>query len=225
MVSNDDPLGIDGDNGESVSNQRGASRGAEDWPESPCGPGGAVQGVGSKIESLYSHYQTGRISVEELSNRITQASGCDWISDLSELAPDPEFLSGYPLRLARQFSVLGFRDPDNRSLLLVVGSGAGYRQRDMIARWFQRAVRVAFTGPETITDALHSVYEQRPSLTDATIQQLNSDETDSLRIESSVGEDLLETTGHSPIIGLVNSMLLDAVRDGASDIHLQPCEG
>ena len=37
-------------------------------------------------------------------------------------------------------------------------------------------------------------------------------------------EDLLDTEGRAPIIRLVNHLLFDAVKAGASDVHIQPYE-
>ncbi|MEY5100035.1 MAG: hypothetical protein RJA36_2754, partial [Pseudomonadota bacterium] len=37
-------------------------------------------------------------------------------------------------------------------------------------------------------------------------------------------EDLLETAGDAPIIRMLNALLTQAARDGASDIHIEPYE-
>ena len=37
-------------------------------------------------------------------------------------------------------------------------------------------------------------------------------------------EDLLESAGDAPIIRMLNALLTQAARDGASDIHIEPYE-
>ena len=94
-------------------------------------------------------------------------------------------------------------------------------------------LRLLFTGSEirlelanqrTILGAINEVYDRGPDSTDALAEDAAED-LDHLAEE--IGhepQDLLESADDAPIIKLVNSLLQHAVKDRASDIHLEPFE-
>jgi general secretion pathway protein E len=95
-------------------------------------------------------------------------------------------------------------------------------------------LRLLFDGAEitlelatqrTILGAINEVYDRGPSSTDA----LASDAAEDLSILASEisqePQDLLESGEHdAPIVKLVNSLLHNAVKERASDLHLEPFE-
>ena len=56
------------------------------------------------------------------------------------------------------------------------------------------------------------------------VEELNEDDISFLSSEIEEPEDLLDVTDDAPIIRLVNSMFSQAIRDRASDIHIEPYE-
>ncbi|MCS7273527.1 MAG: GspE/PulE family protein [Fimbriimonadales bacterium] len=93
---------------------------------------------------------------------------------------------------------------------------------DHLRRTTGRHIKVAFSPPERILQALTQLYgmaELGTSNADAELETelTEPEETDDLT--------LLEQTVHqAPVIRLVNSILLEAVEKGASDIHFEPME-
>ncbi len=75
-----------------------------------------------------------------------------------------------------------------------------------------------------ITDAINMVYN-RTSEGDRTVMSDLADENlDSVSQELEETQDLLESDDEAPIIRLVNSLLFRAVKQKASDIHVEPFE-
>ncbi|MGH9895445.1 MAG: type II secretion system ATPase GspE, partial [bacterium] len=75
-----------------------------------------------------------------------------------------------------------------------------------------------------ITDAINSVYN-RSSGTDRTVMSDLQDESlENLSQEWEEPQDLLESDDEAPIIRLVNSLMFRAVKQKASDIHIEPFE-
>src|SRR5438477_351393 len=56
------------------------------------------------------------------------------------------------------------------------------------------------------------------------IEDMGAESLDRVASELEEPEDLLEATDEAPIIRLVNSVLFEAVKDRASDIHFEPYE-
>ena len=74
-----------------------------------------------------------------------------------------------------------------------------------------------------ILNAINSAYDMTQSSADEVMQDIDEEE-DAERLFSEIQEigDLLDDTSDSPVIRLVNLMFSQAVRDNASDIHIEP---
>ena len=84
---------------------------------------------------------------------------------------------------------------------------------------FQRA------DPGTLAQRISAAYARGESSAATVVSEVESD-ADLSRImqELPAVEDLLETSDDAPIIRMLNALLTQAARDGASDIHIEPYE-
>lgn len=75
---------------------------------------------------------------------------------------------------------------------------------------------------QAIVSAINYAYDMTQNTAEEVMQDM--DEEDPERLFSEIEEvgDLLDDTSDSPVIRLVNFMFAQAVRDGASDIHIEP---
>ena len=78
---------------------------------------------------------------------------------------------------------------------------------------------------QTLAQRISNAYAQRESSAAAVVSEVESD-ADLSRImqELPAVEDLLEAADDAPIIRMLNALLTQAARDGASDIHIEPYE-
>jgi general secretion pathway protein E len=78
---------------------------------------------------------------------------------------------------------------------------------------------------ETFDQLLTRQYEGGPSMAQQMVGGLE-DDTDLAHLAQDLPEpsDLLESDDHAPIIKLINAILTQAVKDNASDIHIEPFE-
>ena len=86
-------------------------------------------------------------------------------------------------------------------------------------------VDVETLGADALVQRISSAYSQGESTAAAVVSEVESD-ADLARMmqELPAIEDLLETSDDAPIIRLLNALLTQAARDGASDIHIEPYE-
>ena len=84
-------------------------------------------------------------------------------------------------------------------------------------------MRLELANQRTILGAINLVYDRGTTATDQ-LAEAASDDLDNLAQEIGEPQDLLEATDDAPIIRLVNSMLQHAVKERASDIHIEPFE-
>ena len=83
----------------------------------------------------------------------------------------------------------------------------------------------AHTDASTLARRISEAYAQADSNAAAVVSEVESD-TDLSRMmqELPAVEDLLEVADDAPIIRMLNALLTQAARDGASDIHIEPFE-
>ncbi|MEJ2723968.1 MAG: type II secretion system ATPase GspE [Deltaproteobacteria bacterium] len=75
-----------------------------------------------------------------------------------------------------------------------------------------------------IVSAINFAYDMRDTSAEQVIQGLHEEDTDLIISEIEETGDLLDDTSDAPIIKLVNLMLSQAVKDRASDIHIEPSQ-
>ncbi len=78
---------------------------------------------------------------------------------------------------------------------------------------------------ETLKQRISAAYSQGESSAAAVVSEVQSDADLSRMMQDLPAiEDLLETADDAPIIRMLNALLTQAARDGASDIHIEPYE-
>lgn len=73
-----------------------------------------------------------------------------------------------------------------------------------------------------IISAINFAYDMTQNTAEEVMQDIDDEDPEALFSEIEDTGDLLDDTSDSPVIKLVNLMFSQAVRDGASDIHIEP---
>ncbi|MDC9728762.1 MAG: type II secretion system ATPase GspE [Methyloprofundus sp.] len=71
---------------------------------------------------------------------------------------------------------------------------------------------------------LQRIYHSSSSNTIQEMEEFDDDQLDDLSEVIPEAEDLMDSTDDAPIIRLINAILTEAIKDQASDIHIEPCE-
>jgi len=82
--------------------------------------------------------------------------------------------------------------------------------------------QIVLATQETIVSAINLAYDLSRSTAKEFFQEMNDESTDSIISEIEETGDLLDDTSDAPIIKLVNLLLSGAIKDRASDIHIEP---
>ena len=144
------------------------------------------------------------------------------LHDLRGHRPSADFLRRFEIAYSRAHRLLAFEADDG--LQVAVCDRQGYDHLDIIGRALNRIPTPILATESAIQSAINTAYSDRSSQTQRVLDSLDRDSI--LEQVSSLGsrEDLLDTDGRAPIIQLVNHLLFDAVKAGASDVHIQPYE-
>ncbi|WP_146455333.1 GspE/PulE family protein [Rubripirellula tenax] len=153
---------------------------------------------------------------------LAKALGRDVVTSLSALKADPGFLKRFGIAYSRAHRVIGFREND--ALVVAVCDRNGYDHLDIIGRALGCAAQPIPATQAAIGEAINLAYADRSSQAQQVIDSIDRDSVlNEVNLLAS-REDLLDTEGRAPIIRLVNHLLFDAVKAGASDVHIQPYE-
>jgi general secretion pathway protein E len=137
--------------------------------------------------------------------------------------PDEQFLRLIPIEFARRHGVLGLAHENGHTPVLMASDQAP-AVLDLLARYLGRPVRPIVVERPQVELAVNAAYGHQEVQVDGVLGQLDRDQVlDEVR-EWDGREDLLDSTGRAPLIKLVNMILFEAVKQQASDIHLQPYE-
>jgi general secretion pathway protein E len=154
---------------------------------------------------------------------LAEVLGVEFLADLSPLPSSPSFLAEIPIAYARRHAMLGLAE-NEASVKLALGRRASWPQLDVLRRLLRRDVTPVFAPPEEVQRMINIAYQQRSGEAQTLLESMDRSEVLG-ELESLAGrEDLLDVSGRAPVIKLVNLILFEAVKGGASDVHIQPYE-
>ena len=127
-----------------------------------------------------------------------------------------------PYAFARAHGVLPLRDEGDAVLVLARGD-ASVEGIAELKRVLQRPLKTLTVNAERFAAELATAYNQA-SAPVARISEDMSRDNDLARLLQDIpqAEDLLGSTSDAPVIRMINALLLQALRERASDIHFEP---
>ena len=129
-----------------------------------------------------------------------------------------------PYAFARRHQLL-VEQQDDGSLLLWHGHGVPPGPAWSEVQRKHRIASVQAIEPPQLAQRISAAYAQGESSAASVVSEVQSDaDLSRMMQELPPVEDLLEAADDAPIIRMLNALLTQAARDGASDIHIEPFE-
>lgn len=151
--------------------------------------------------------------------------GIEYRATLGDCSASAEFVEHVPIRYARRRAVFAFLPPSQiDGTCLAIGSLSSWPQLDVLRRYLRRNLRPVFVPESEILRAINAAYQQQDGQAHSLIEQIDQDVSVDELAEPDGKEDLLDSGGRPVVIRLVNSILFEAIKARASDVHLQPDE-
>jgi type IV pilus assembly protein PilB len=141
--------------------------------------------------------------------------------------PD-EVLAQIPAQMANTYKIVpvDYDESANR-LTIVVGTADNFHAIDDLQTLMGFRVSARITDPDQLEEALKKYYDVEPETLGDILNEMAGDETYSAlenRGESIDLDTIKEAAESNPVKRLVNMVLLEAIRNRASDIHFEPFE-
>jgi general secretion pathway protein E len=140
--------------------------------------------------------------------------------------PD-DMLRMIPITFAKQNRVLPLGYNASGNVSLACFDALDMATHDELRLLFGKELDLFISSPEVITGAINKAYDRAIRQAETAVAELEEAESTDLKgdLEEEV-VDLLDVEGddEAPIIRLINSLMSQAVKDRASDIHIEPFE-
>ncbi len=135
---------------------------------------------------------------------------------------DITLLKDIPLSFAKNNLMMPLRSEDGFLRAAVAGDRGMLALLEMAKRYGLKPSPVK-TDQDTIINAINRVYGQMGTAQEV-MEGIAGEDLSSVATEFESPKDLLELTEEAPIIRLLNALLQQAVKENASDIHIEPYE-
>ncbi|GAM08767.1 type II secretion system protein E [Geobacter sp. OR-1] len=136
---------------------------------------------------------------------------------------DTALLNKLPLTFARSRQVLPLR-LDDGALLVAMGDPTDLPALDELGDLYAASAQGVVVPAKEVLDAVNRLYSRMAGSAQEVVEELEGEELSTIATELSHPKDLLDLTDEAPVIRLLNSILFQAVKERASDIHIEPFE-
>jgi general secretion pathway protein E len=177
---------------------------------------------GRLVDALVS---AGHVTAEQVLEALSQQLQLPIRPQITRDDVDEALVERVPIAFAKAHLILPLQREPIGSVRVAVVDPLETAPLDDLRLLFDGAdLALELTTQRTLIGAINDVYDRGPTATDALAEDA-ADDLDALAEEiSHEPQDLLEAADESPIIKLVNSLLQHAVKERASDVHLEPFE-
>ena len=156
---------------------------------------------------------------DELISELSSRMGLAYIKDIPVSEINADLVQNIPINFAKKHEVLPFKEEPTRIIVLVTNP-LNTRILDDLRVLFKKRVVPMMTTKTRLVDAINRVYEKST----AALSGLDDIEEEDYDLDEPIIDLLDAGEDDAPVIKLVNTLLFRAVKEKASDIHVEPYE-
>jgi general secretion pathway protein E len=174
-----------------------------------------VQAVREKGQGLFDILVTGKITDERaIAQALANECGLGFMQKIDVDAIPDEVAAKLPITYAKQHKILPLAEHDDL-VYCVTADPLDVTAVDDVRALFGKPIALAVATNETVLDAINRVWERQGNTGNLEGGHANEEEQVA---------DILDSDDEAPIIAWVNGLFAQAVRERASDIHIEPEE-
>ncbi|HUT54149.1 MAG TPA: type II secretion system ATPase GspE [bacterium] len=136
---------------------------------------------------------------------------------------DPELVLNIPIQFAKTHELVPI-GRKNGGIEVATSDPLNFFALDDVRKLLKAEIEPTLAPSEVVLQTINRVYDRASVTAKGVMGDLNAENLDLLAQELEEPEDLLDVSDEAPIIRLVNSLLFQAVKERASDIHIEPFE-
>jgi len=169
-------------------------------------------------EAMLKHKVTGESEFQQALAAYYELEYRDNFNDVPVVREFTEFI---PIRYAKKNIFFPLKKTRN-TLEVAITNPELSQPLDDLARHFKCHIQSVISHKQAVLDLINRAYDESSASTEDAVGLLDSEETYENILAVEEPEDLLDATDEEPIKRLVNSLLWQAAKDEASDVHIDP---
>lgn len=164
--------------------------------------------------------QQKKITEDNLLQARSLQSGLELMTTLPA-EPDPFFIDRVPIGFLKKYMMMPVAT--SKECFIALAEPCYFQPLDDLIRVLQwEGIKTVLAPQEEIYVAINTAYDMgNRDAADQVMQDIDEEDPESILSEIEETADLLDDTSDAPVIKLVNLVLSQAVRDNASDIHIE----
>ena len=163
------------------------------------------------------------ISESDLLEALGVQFGLKCLSSLPMSDLNTDFTERVPIQFLKRYKMVPIMTP-NGSLIAINDPLLFQPLDDLMFLLELNGTEVVLAPHSDILSAINIAYDMSQDSAEQVIQDMHEADSDLIISEIAESSDLLDDTSDAPIIKLVNLMLSQAVKERASDIHIEPTQ-
>src|SRR5690606_19469365 len=150
---------------------------------------------------------------------LCKSMGVDFIKDIPVNDIPVDLVRNIPINYAKNHEILPFKE-ENGVVKILISNPLNYKVLDDLRAIFNKPTKALITTSHRVQDAINRVYEKST----AALEGLDEIEDEDYDLDEPIIDLLQAGDDEAPVIKLVNTLLFRAVKEKASDIHIEPYE-
>ncbi|MGH7788541.1 MAG: type II secretion system ATPase GspE [Candidatus Binatia bacterium] len=149
--------------------------------------------------------------------------GLPFVEKLPDDGTAAECVNILPINFAKRYQLLPVQK-DGDSVVLAAADPSALGPIDDVRVLLHKQIKVVVAPGPVIVDAINRIYDLAANSASDLMEGLDEERLELMATDFEETQDLLDADEEAPIIKLINSLLFQAVKDRASDIHVEPFE-
>ena len=167
----------------------------------------------------------GHIDDRQLTEALGRQSGMEVI-DLSTVTITPDLIDMVPVNVAETYQIIPV-SYDGTTLTVALGDPQNISMLDDLKFMLNCEIQGAVSDPDAVSEAFEKHYGDKTESMESLLDSMGGGDDFSVvdhREQMMDLEQLEKDVNAAPVVKLLNMILLTAIKDRASDIHLEPFE-
>nr|ADD93370.1 general secretory pathway protein E [uncultured marine bacterium MedDCM-OCT-S01-C143] len=135
-----------------------------------------------------------------------------------------ELVEGIPISFAKQYCLCPISVNELGEILVATPRPMEIGAIDDLAILLDAPISLVLAPNSVVMGAINSVYDRGTAHAAAAMEEMVDEDLDAFAQDIEEAVDLLDSEDEAPIIRLVNSLISQAIKEHASDIHIEPAE-
>ncbi len=159
-----------------------------------------------------------------LASALSQLSGLPMLAEYDVAWAEASFIRPVPMTMAREHGILPLYVDEDDTLLVGIADLSALSRLDSLRTLLDRSVRAVVMPVDVVEQGINKAWNKAAQDAQSVLEEaegVKDDDDGDLFLDEA---DLLDDPNEAPIIRFVNALLTQAIKERASDIHIEPFE-